>query len=158
MKRVKSSPRRSSKGKAAPKSVDAYLATVPEPARTTLQKVRAAIRSALPADATEGISYQIPAFLYKGPLVWYAAFSDHCSLFPTAAVISAFKGRTPKLQHLQRNHPLPHRQTSPGHAPEEDGEDAPRRQVAEEAALIACVRAAAAHSLLPLSSVAMTLP
>jgi uncharacterized protein YdhG (YjbR/CyaY superfamily) len=24
-------------------------------------------------------------------LVWFAAFSDHCSLFPTASVIEAFK-------------------------------------------------------------------
>jgi uncharacterized protein YdhG (YjbR/CyaY superfamily) len=24
-------------------------------------------------------------------LVWFAAFSNHCSLFPTAAVIEAFK-------------------------------------------------------------------
>jgi len=32
----------------------------------------------------------IPAFKHKGMLVWYAAFSDHCSLFPTASVIKAF--------------------------------------------------------------------
>jgi uncharacterized protein YdhG (YjbR/CyaY superfamily) len=24
-------------------------------------------------------------------VVWYAAFSDHCSLFPTAAIIDAFE-------------------------------------------------------------------
>jgi hypothetical protein len=45
----------------------------------------------VPPDATESISYKIPAFHYNGPLLWYAAFSDHCSLFPTAAVIAAFK-------------------------------------------------------------------
>ena len=54
--------------------------------------MRAAIRSALPAQAAETISYQIPAFKHDGIVVWYAAFSDHCSLFPTAAVIEAFKG------------------------------------------------------------------
>jgi len=56
-----------------------------------LQKVRAAIRSALPKEATEVISYQIPAFKYKVTLMWYAAFSKHCSLFPGASVIAAFK-------------------------------------------------------------------
>jgi len=74
-----------------PKTVEDYLAAVPEPARSTLQRVRAAIRSAMPADATEAISYGIPAFKYNGPLVWFAAFSNHCSLFPGASVIKAFK-------------------------------------------------------------------
>lgn len=76
---------------AAPRNVDEYLARVPEPARSTLHKMRAAIRSAAPPEATEAISYRVPAFKYIGPLLWYAAFSDHCSLFPTAAVIAAFK-------------------------------------------------------------------
>lgn len=53
--------------------------------------MRAAIRSAVPREATETISYGIPAFKHHGILVWFAAFSDHCSLFPTAAVIEAFK-------------------------------------------------------------------
>jgi uncharacterized protein YdhG (YjbR/CyaY superfamily) len=79
------------KGGAAPKSVDEYLAAVPEPARSTLKKIRAVIRSVTPPEATEVISYGMPAFKHKGVLVWYAAFSKHCSLFPTAAVIEAFK-------------------------------------------------------------------
>jgi uncharacterized protein YdhG (YjbR/CyaY superfamily) len=78
-------------GSTAPRHVDEYLARVPEPARSTLYRMRAAIRSAVPPETTEAISYRIPAFKYKGPLLWYAAFSDHCSLFPTAAVIAAFK-------------------------------------------------------------------
>ena len=73
-------------------AVEAYLAKVPEPARTTLQKVRAAIRSAAPKEATEGISYGMPAFRYKGALVGYAAFKDHCSFFPmSAALIDTMK-------------------------------------------------------------------
>lgn len=92
MKKAKSGSRSSSReGKAGPKAVDEYLAGIPEPARSTLNKIRAAIRSAVPAEATETISYRIPAFTYKGVLVWYAAFSNHCSLFPTASVVEAFK-------------------------------------------------------------------
>lgn len=92
MKKAKSGNRRpAAKHKGAQQSVDEYLAGVPEPARSTLKKIRAAIRSAVPPKATETISYRIPAFKYKGVLVWFAAFSDHCSLFPTAAVIAAFK-------------------------------------------------------------------
>jgi uncharacterized protein YdhG (YjbR/CyaY superfamily) len=92
MKKVKPVNRGSAaKGNVAPSNVDEYLAGVPEPARSTLNKVRAAIQSALPREATETISYRIPAFKYKGSLLWFAAFKDHCSLFPGASVIEAFK-------------------------------------------------------------------
>jgi uncharacterized protein YdhG (YjbR/CyaY superfamily) len=79
------------KGSTTPKNVDEYLAGVPEPARSTLKRMRAVIRSVVPPQATETISYGIPAFKYKGSLVWFAGFSDHCSLFPTASVIQTFK-------------------------------------------------------------------
>jgi uncharacterized protein YdhG (YjbR/CyaY superfamily) len=69
------------KNTAIPKTVNEYLAAVPEPARSTLKKVRTAIRSAAPADATEVISYGMPMFRYKGTLMGYAAFTKHCSLF-----------------------------------------------------------------------------
>ena len=72
--------------------MDAYLATVPEPARSTLEKVRAAIRAAVPQDATEAISYGMPTFKYKGALLAFGAFSNHCSLFPMSlAVMATFK-------------------------------------------------------------------
>jgi len=79
------------KRKLAPKTVDEYLAGVSEPARSTLKKIRASIRSAAPGAATETISYGMPAFKYKGVLVWFAAFAHHCSFFPTASVMDAFK-------------------------------------------------------------------
>jgi uncharacterized protein YdhG (YjbR/CyaY superfamily) len=79
------------KGKVAAKSVEEYLARVPEPARSTLKKVRAVIRSVVPAETTEVISYGIPTFKYKRGLVAFAAFSDHCSFFPLgSSVLDAF--------------------------------------------------------------------
>ena len=75
--------------------------------------MRAAIRSAVPREATETISYRIPAFKHHGILVWFAAFSDHCSLFPTAAVIEAFRKELKSLAvskgtiHFPLNRPLP---------------------------------------------------
>jgi uncharacterized protein YdhG (YjbR/CyaY superfamily) len=74
-----------------PETVNEYLGHVPEPARTTLKKIRAVIRSVAPPDATEGISYGIPTFKYKGMLASFAAFSDHCSLFPGAGPTIEFK-------------------------------------------------------------------
>jgi uncharacterized protein YdhG (YjbR/CyaY superfamily) len=87
-------PRRkqaSATGKGAPKNVYEYIARVPEAARSRFNEMRMVVRSAVPAEAVEVISYGIPAFKLKKPLVWYAAFSEHCSLFPTAAVIAEFK-------------------------------------------------------------------
>lgn len=76
---------------AAVNTVAEYLARVPEPARSALNQMRSAIREVMPPGAVEVISYNIPAFRHKKVLVWYAAFADHCSLFPTAAVIEKFK-------------------------------------------------------------------
>ena len=92
MKKRKSTTRRSTrKSSPAPKTVNQYLSRVPQPARSHLNKMRAAIRSAVPKDSVEIISYGILAFKQKRVLVWYAAFSNHCSLFPTAAIIEKFK-------------------------------------------------------------------
>ena len=94
MKKAKSAKRRSmakSGPNAAPKTIDDYLARVPEPAHTTVQKLRTAIRSALPPAATEAISYRIPAFRHGEIIIWFAAFRNHCSIFPTARVIEMFK-------------------------------------------------------------------
>ena len=99
--------------KARINDVDHYLATVPEPARGTLNKVRAVIRSVAPPEATEGISYGIPTFKYKGILVSYAAFTDHCSLFPGAGPIVEFKNELKNFEiakgtiRFATNKPLP---------------------------------------------------
>ena len=79
--------KKSAKSKAVPKTVDEYLAKVPEPQRSTLAKVREVIQSVLPAAATEVISYRIPCVKYKGMLVGYAAFTDHCSLFGMSSTL-----------------------------------------------------------------------
>jgi uncharacterized protein YdhG (YjbR/CyaY superfamily) len=91
MKRAESRGISSVRRKSVPRTIDEYLAGVPEPARSTLNRIRKAIRAAAPRETTETISYRMPAFMYKGILMWFAAFDDHCSLFPSAAVIEAFK-------------------------------------------------------------------
>ena len=92
MKKTKStSRRRTAPTRNGPKTVDEYFAHVPEAGCGTLTQLRAAIRSALPQGTTEIISYKMPAFKADRVLVWYAAFADHCSLFPGASVIEQFK-------------------------------------------------------------------
>jgi uncharacterized protein YdhG (YjbR/CyaY superfamily) len=71
-------------GMAAPTSVEDYLTGLPEAPRAALEKLRKTIKAAAP-EATETISYQMPTFKLDGRfLVSYAAFKNHCSLFPAS--------------------------------------------------------------------------
>jgi len=101
------------KPKRPPKSVDDYADGIPEGARESFAKLRAAICSAVPAAATEIISYNIPAFADDEVIVWFAAFSRHCSLFPTASVIQEFRDELKEFRvskgtiHFSLDRPLP---------------------------------------------------
>ena len=78
---------------AAPKTVEAYLAALPDDQRHALEKLRDTIRATLP-DATEHVSYQMPAFKADGRfVVWYAAFKDHYSLYPASEGVRATLGK-----------------------------------------------------------------
>jgi uncharacterized protein YdhG (YjbR/CyaY superfamily) len=70
-------------------AVEAHLAAVPEPAHSTLQAVREIVRALLP-EATEGISYGMPAFkLHNKPVAGYAAFPNHCGFYPMSGSVVA---------------------------------------------------------------------
>ncbi|HTL52814.1 MAG TPA: DUF1801 domain-containing protein [Planctomycetota bacterium] len=93
---MKKSMSKGAKPAPKPKSVEEYLAQVPAPGRRTLQAVRARIRAALPVEATERLSWGMPSFALDGCLVCYAAFKDHCSLFPMSRAV--VKRLLPKLK------------------------------------------------------------
>ena len=64
-----------------------YMSSQPAKHRKALSTVRAAVRATAPK-AVEHFSYGIPGFRLDGrPLVWYAAFKQHVSLYPVTAAI-----------------------------------------------------------------------
>jgi len=73
-------------------SVDQYIASQPGATQRVLERVRSAIRKAVPG-AEEVISYKIPAYKLHGrPLLYFAGWKSHYSLYPaTNRVIAAFK-------------------------------------------------------------------
>lgn len=70
--------------------VDAYIAGFPKTTQARLRKIRAAIRKEAP-EAEEGIGYQIPAYKFHGPLVYFAGYEGHIGFYPGAAGIANFK-------------------------------------------------------------------
>ncbi|MBJ7331154.1 MAG: DUF1801 domain-containing protein [Solirubrobacteraceae bacterium] len=93
--------------------VDAYLAGLDPAVRAALEALRAIIREEAP-DATEAISYGMPAFKLHGSLVGYAAFQRHCSFFPMSS--SAIDAHAAELQDFKTSkgtiqfvldHPIP---------------------------------------------------
>jgi uncharacterized protein YdhG (YjbR/CyaY superfamily) len=77
---------------AGPASVEEYLAALPEVPRAALEKLRMTIRAAAP-EATETISYQMPTFKDQGRfLVSYAAYKDHCSIYPASQAVQEALG------------------------------------------------------------------
>ena len=72
------------------KTIDDYIKSYPESIQSILEKIRQTIRKAAP-EATEVISYQMPAFEQNGTLVWFGAFKKHIGFYPKASGIEAFQ-------------------------------------------------------------------
>lgn len=74
-------------------TVDEYLTQASPSQRAELERIRAFVKQLVP-DAEETISYGLPALKYKGkPLVYFGAFKNHMSLFPTAGPTETLKDK-----------------------------------------------------------------
>ena len=63
------------------RGIDEYIATVPPGVQAILRKIRATVAATAP-DASEKISYRMPAFAQGGILIYFAAFKNHIGVFP----------------------------------------------------------------------------
>jgi uncharacterized protein YdhG (YjbR/CyaY superfamily) len=73
-------------------SVKEYIASKPRDARVALERVRKAIRKAVPG-TEEGLSYQMPVYTLNGvPLLYFVGWKAHYSIYPAShALVAAFK-------------------------------------------------------------------
>lgn len=71
-------------------SVDDYIALQSSVAKPLLESLRKTIKETAP-EAEECISYQMPAYKFKGPLVYFAAYKNHIGFYPTGTGIAAFQ-------------------------------------------------------------------
>ena len=72
---------RSASSNSPPHTIDAYIADFPPAVQRRLQQVRKTIAKAA-RGAEEAISYRIPTFKLGGPLIYFAGFKNHLSLYP----------------------------------------------------------------------------
>jgi uncharacterized protein YdhG (YjbR/CyaY superfamily) len=94
--------------------IDAYLAQLEEPKRTTLRELRKTIHEVIP-DAEQCISYRMPAFRLHGRVVaGFAAFTNHLSYLPHSGSVLAELAddlvgyvSTPSALHFPVDQPLP---------------------------------------------------
>lgn len=96
------------------KNIDEYIARFSPEVQDILKRIRATIRKAAPG-AQETISYQIPAFILNGALVYFAAFKNHIGLYPPVRdnaslekAVSPYAGEKGNLR-FRLDHPIPYR-------------------------------------------------
>ncbi len=75
-----------------PTTIDDYIADQQANVRPLLEKLRQVINKNAP-DALEFISYGMPAYKLHGMLLYFAAFTNHYSLFAFPSAIVAFKDK-----------------------------------------------------------------
>lgn len=95
-----------------PKDIDEYIARFPADVQAILEKVRGTIRKAAP-EATETVSYQMPAFKQHGILVYFAAWKEHIGLYPPISGDKALEKAIARYAGPKGNLQFPLDQTIP---------------------------------------------
>lgn len=94
--------------------ITAYIAEQPQAYQPQLTKLYRLLKETLP-DASEKISYGMPAFCQTKPIIYFGANKHHIGIYPTSEGISFFAAElagyhtTKGSWHLPYDEPLPER-------------------------------------------------
>ena len=70
--------------------MEEYILTFPEATQKILIEVHDAIRSVVPEETEETMSYDMPTFKLNGNLIHFAAWNNHLGFYPTPSGIKNF--------------------------------------------------------------------
>lgn len=101
--------------KSTNQTVDSYISDRSDEEQVVLRKIRHIISEAVPKQAKEVMSYQMPAFRLHRVFIYYAAFKDHYSLFiPPSDVFTTYKDELSRYKihkatiQFQKSEPMPY--------------------------------------------------
>ena len=92
--------------------VDAYIAAFPPAVRARLTKIRREIHAAAP-EASEGLSYRIPAYRQHNIIVYFAGFQKHIGVFPPVRGDARLEKAVSKYANAKGNLKFPHDEPLP---------------------------------------------
>lgn len=90
----------------APLTVESYIARFPDDVQAKLNQMRAIIKAAAP-EATERIAYQMPAYEWNGPVVYFGGFKSHIGFFPTGEELVGMEVELEKYKRSKGTIQLP---------------------------------------------------
>lgn len=92
--------------------IESYITSFPPETQERLLQIRSIFLKEVP-DAQEDIKYQMPALIWHGNLIHYAAFKNHIGIYPLPCVIEQIKDDIKNLKtgkgsiQLSHSEPLP---------------------------------------------------
>lgn len=93
------------------KDIDAYIATFPADQQKRLQQIRKLVHKVVP-QATETISYRMPAFRLGKTFFYYAAFKQHIGIYPPVRD-KALRAELAPYSNARGNLAFPHKEPLP---------------------------------------------
>ena len=98
--------------KKIPLSVEEYISGYPPVIRKKLNDIRKVVKKAAP-EAVEKISYGMPAYTYKGMLLYFAGHANHIGLYPYPSAMQAFKTEVAEYYKSKGTLQFPHSKPLP---------------------------------------------
>lgn len=93
-------------------NVEQYCKSFPTEVKSRLLALRKLVKELAP-DATEKISYRMPAYFLHGRLVYFAAHTHHIGLYPMASGIEKMASKLKGYKHAMGSVQFPHDQPFP---------------------------------------------